>query len=216
MSLKTLRIIVGVCLNTVLFPLSWNELSDTLEKNGYEINPQLPSPRPIGRLSITGEIARKGKTIVIFDSSGMQIQILDISLKSANDELASIIKNLDDDYKINLYDLVKYYNYHSNYIYLSKKNTLKTIGNQCGFSKLDDISKILEEKLTPMGLRLCLADTSPNTENWFDIKIEPEVLRNKDYSIEIVYRNKKIDSYKKFIESIEGKLDKIITQLEAD
>ena len=58
----------GLMLKTVLFPITVKELVISLEKIGYQINPTVPSPLPIGRISVTGELARKGKISLVLET----------------------------------------------------------------------------------------------------------------------------------------------------
>jgi len=214
MTLKAVRISKGITLNTVIFPLTWHEFLNTLEKKGYELASQLPFPYPTGRFSASGPIARKGKTSIFVNTGANIIRIFDISIKSAGEEFDELLKLLVSDYGVDLNAFARFYSFTASYKFNTDKQASQTISDFCIFPSLGEISKIIGKDVIPFGFRLGAADVLPNDENWFDIRIEPDVLRNDCYTIEIVFRNSDKEIIEEFINTIESNLNKIIDLIE--
>ena len=75
MSLIPVNISVSVYLDCILFPLTFTELLDSIEKNGYLLNPSLPVVRPFGRFRGSGQIGTKGKNIFQVDAGDKALSI---------------------------------------------------------------------------------------------------------------------------------------------
>ncbi|MDH5266104.1 MAG: hypothetical protein OEW62_00345 [Candidatus Bathyarchaeota archaeon] len=210
MRYKPLSVTYGIGFNTILYPLTFEEIVESLEKKGYEISPALPFPRPPGRMTGTGEIARKGKTVIQVDTSAQFLTIVDISIKSALtcfDEIANILK---EDHDVDVNDIARFYSFVATYEFPTKKQAYKTIAKALRFSIFDDLEKIMDEKIWPFGLRFGGADLRVNSENWFDITVRPNFERNDSYVISVVFRNSDRVKTRKFVESFEERMAKVI------
>jgi len=210
MKCKPLAISYGITLNTYLYPLTFHELADSLEKRGYEISSSLPFPRPLGRWTGAGEIARKGKTVVQIDASAQALTVLDISIKSALDSFDEIIKMLIEDHNVDLNEFARFYRFSATYESPTKKQAYETIATTLNFPILGNLEKIMGEKVWPFELRFGGAGFKVNSENWFDITVRPNYERNDSYIIVVVYRNSDRAKTQKFVKSFEEKVTKII------
>lgn len=214
MTLKPVQISHGIMLKTVLFPTTIKELVTSLEKRGYEINPSIPSPLPPGRFNVTGELARKGKTSVMVETGTKLIFVVDDSIQSSIERFEEIISGLIEDHEIDLNEFARYYRFTATYLFKTKKPAYETISNTIKSPILNEFSKIIGEDVSPLVLRLGGTNLRINDENWFDINIEPNFLRDDSYVINIVYRNQDRSKTKKFMETIENKLQRIIRIIE--
>jgi hypothetical protein len=207
---KFLILNYGVCFKTYAFPLRISELANGLEKRGYEINPQIPFPRPPVAFGATGTLARKGKTVIRVDTSEQALTVADISVKSAMETFDEIGKMLEEDYRINLDSLVGVYEFVVQCEIATEKPAIETVAKNVKLPILNQIEGILGSKLWPIGLRFSGANMKFNSANWFDFSIEPSFERNDSYFVVITYRSAKKDESRSFVESFEEKIEKIL------
>jgi hypothetical protein len=205
---------IGSFLDVVLFPLTFSEILNSLEKNGYELSPAIPFPRPTGRFRGSGQIGRKGNISINIDGGEKSLIIAGTSLEDVRDEFHTLFKTILDDYAFNLDEIVKFYQYTATYRYKTKKNPFLTISKSCEYLKIKELSEIIGEPLKTFGIRFASADNIPNSEDWCDVKITPDIEKNDGYIFEIVYRNKNKDNYQTFISNIETNLMKVVSLLE--
>ena len=214
MSLKPIRITVGITLDRVLFPITFIELISSLEKNGFEISQAIPYPRPIGRFIGSGQLGIKGKTTASVDGGGKSISMTGSSLEDTIEEYDKFNKTILADYSLDLDEFPKLYYLTGNYEYKTKKNTHSTISDSISYPKIEELSEIVDESMNVYAIQFGSADTVPNDKNWFDIKITPDVQRNDGYVINVVYRKEDRETYRTFISHIEENIVKIIRLLE--
>ena len=214
MKCKPLGITYGVRFKTFLYPLTFHELVDSLEKKGYEISPELPFPRPPGRMTGIGEIARKGKTVIVVDTSAQALTVGDISIRSALDTFDEIVKMLKEDYRVDINDFALFYSFAATYEFPAKKQAYETIAKSLRFSIFDSLEEIMDEKIWPFELRFGGADLKVNSEKWFDVTVRPNFERNDSYIISVVFRNSERIKTLKFMESFEERMSKVIRLIE--
>lgn len=208
--MKPLSIAYGINFKTLLYPLTIQELVDSLERKGYKISPALPFPRSPGRITGAGEIGRKGKTSVQVDASAQTLTIIDISIKSALNCFNEIVKMLKEDYDVDVNDFARFYSFTATYAFPTEKQAYKMTAKALRFSIFDHIEEIMGEKIWPFELRFGGADLKANSENWFDVTVRPNYERNDSYIISVVFRNKDRVKTRKFIESFEERMAKVI------
>jgi len=214
MSLKPVRITLGINLDRVLFPISFTEIVSSLEKNGFEINKEIPYPRPVGRPIGSGSFGRKGKLVFSVDAGGKSIVISGNSIEESLEELDTFVTTIKTDYSFDLDEYPKYYHFTGKYKYHTNKNAYSIINRFYSNHKNEEISKILDKPLNTFAFKLGSADLVPNDENWFDIQIAPDIERNDGYMIDTVYRNEEKEIYRTFLTHIEENIVKIIQVLE--
>ena len=210
MQITTLSALCGVEFNTVLFPFSIIEVVSSLERLGYDLSPDMPFPRPMGRFIGSGQIARKGKVAVYFDAVGQDLTVLGVSLSSLTASLNELAKALNEDHKIDITGLAKFYRIEANYEIASNNNTQKKIADVTKAPLLTEFGTILGQELAPTEVKFGAKDLEPNSENWLDISIRPNYERADRYIVSIVYRN--IDKVKTqaFADHAEENIIKII------
>lgn len=197
-----------------LFPFTFQEVVNALEKIGFEINPQMPTPLPYGRFNGSGEVARKGKTHCVLNAFNMTFQMMGESVESTTDELNEFLATLHDTNKIDLFSRMKYMELQAEYECTTKKNPTTVINNRFSTPLDEEISDILGIKLKTITTRLGLAGEYPNQIEWFDIKMSPSFQRNDGYAINVIYRTADKEKYQTFVANAKLKIEKAIKSLE--
>lgn len=181
----------SVRLNYVIFPLEFRDLRTSLARNGYElarIEGRIP-PRP-AQIAFAGEIARKGEIVVYIDSSEGEIAVHGRSLDEVLMGFEQLSKVVQTELGIDIHSNVWYYQLVAHYTI--KTGTIprhaipKAVEGNPHFSKFNEI---LAEQTSMFSIRLSPKDKIPNTADWFDIAIEPDVLNPEAYHIGVVFRN---------------------------
>ncbi len=209
MTCTTLTVDYGVHFNTVLYPVSIIEIANSLEKKGYELNPSIPFPRPVGRFIGAGEIARKGRTVIHIDSGAQLLAVADVSLKSAIDSFEELVTMLHEDHGIDIESLVRFYRFTANYEIRTNNEAFQRIATNLKVPILKEIQGIIQEEISPIELKFAGARLQANSDNWFDMSIRPNYERNDRYVVSIVYRNNSKEKTKDFLETIEEKATRI-------
>ena len=214
MQVKPQSIILKVRFNTILFPVSFVEMANALEKKGYEISPDLPFPRPAGRLVGTGAIARKGKTVVGIDSSAQTIFIQDVSIKSAIESFDEVLTSLQEECGVDLNELATFYSLNATYImpFIEEKAYI-SFAKHLQLPILEKVSSIFQEEVWPYELRFAGAGLKANSKNWFDVSIRPNYERDDSFVVNVVYRNAERDKTRAFINHFEERIGKIFQLL---
>jgi len=215
MSLIPVNISVSVYLDCILFPLTFTELLDSIEKNGYLLNPSLPVVRPLGRFRGSGQIGTKGKNIFQVDAGDKALSIFGVSLEEVQTEFDAFCKTLLEDYSIDIDEMIKFYQYAGNYEYKTKLNPYDVISRSYESPHHEKVSEIFGESIKTFAIRLAISETLPKDVDWFDVKITPDIQRNNGYIIEVAYRKKDKEKYQTFTDNFESNIIKIIKHLEA-
>jgi len=210
MKVEPIQIIYGVRFTTLLFPLNYSGLMNSLEKRGYEISSGIPFPRLPIRIGGAGEIARKGKTIVQVDAGQQILQVVGTDLKSTFECFQEIEKALKEDCNFQIIDFARTYNISANYVSSTRNRSYEAIAKAFSSPIFNDLGKIMEENLWPLTLNFAGANLVVNSNNWFDISIRPNLERDNSYTIEVVFRNADRLKTEKFLQTLEEKLTRII------
>lgn len=196
----------------VLFPIDFVELIRTLSNKGFEIiAPPPPVALPGARLGFKGDLAKKGKCIIdinpdrqILGVKGVDFGEIDVVYK----ELKEIIQN---DLDINIEKRIRFYELTGEYEIESNKRAIDSIANL--FAQNDFVSKctsILDNEVTIFTIRLVSKGQIPNQEEWFDISIEPIVLKPSLFLLSAVFRSKNESKVLTFARTSESKILELI------
>jgi hypothetical protein len=217
-ALKALEAHYRVRLEYILFPLEYRELRDILAKNGYELS-LLPAPIPPrpSRISYSGDIARKGEYTVNVDSDLGTVGISGKSMGmviAAFEELTKVIKEglgIDLNENVCYFEIIAHYN-----IDTGKKPVQeidRVIEGNPYFSKFN---KIIGEPTSLFSIRLMPRGKIPNQEEWFDISVEPDILKSELYHIGVIYRNPKKEKTLNFASNLEKTLVNLVKAIEGE
>jgi len=214
MALTSLIASVSVSLNCVLFPVKWAEMISVLEKLGFNINEALPYPLPTGRVSGSGKVARKGRTTFSVNPGDKSIVMTDRTIQDAKTELNDFITTLKTDHGLDILKYIQFYQFTSSHKYSIKKEAYQSLSKSCNIPKSSKFSEILGFKVEPYSIRLGQSGTIPNSENWFDVLIDPDFERNDGFNVNTVYRNQDFTIYNAFISNYEEKIIKLMSLIE--
>jgi hypothetical protein len=205
-----------VSLSSVLFPIDFVELAQALKKKQYNIQIDLP-PAGIGRrVGGTGIIAKKGDVSVVADS---ERRYVGVDGRSPNDALSSfeeLTQILKDELWVDVHTQSAHYEVIIRLNALSRGNPTAAIAKF--YNNLEGtkaFESIIGEPISLFTLRLVPKGKLPNGREWFDIKLEPDVSRPEHaFVVEIVYRKTSYTHVKKFISTVDQKIEAILDKLE--
>jgi hypothetical protein len=208
---------VIVRLDYILFPIKFEAFREALASNGFSIIvPRAPN-LPIGAdIAVTGPIARKQDVVISLDS---ERQVLSAEGKSLADTLSvfsEIEKIVEKVLRIDVTSKARFYEVLANYEAETGKNPLQQISN-IGLPKriVEGFEEILGAPVSSYTLRLSPTGQVPNQEDWFDIRIEPLVIRATDtYLVNVMYRNKEKSKLVEFTSHIEEKIKSMLNMIE--
>lgn len=210
MNPKRLTVRFSIRLNTYLFPITIIELTSVLEKKGYDLSPSLPTPQPDTRIFGAGEIARKGKSVLVIDSSAQVLAVTDVTVKSALDCFDELVKGLIEDFGIDINSLSRFYSFIATYKVPTKKKAYETIAKNFEIPILGKFEEIFSEKLFVSELKFAGANLQANSENWFDLMVRPNYERNDSYIFKTVYRNVNKKKVIEFMNSFEQRIEQLV------
>ncbi|MFQ6075411.1 MAG: hypothetical protein ACE5Z5_04665 [Candidatus Bathyarchaeia archaeon] len=214
--LKALEATYRVRLGYVLFPLEFRELRDVLARNGYELA-GLPGPIPPrpSRIGYGGEIARKDEYVVQIDSRECLVGISDKSIGTTFGAFRELTKVIKEGFGIDLNENVRYYDVVAHYNIDTGKKPVQEIDRVIeGNSYFPKFDKILGEPTSLFSVRLVPKGSIPNQEEWFDISIEPDILKPQIYHVGVVFRNPDREKSIRFINNLEKTLVNLIKVIE--
>lgn len=205
-------------LNTVLFPFDPMVFGRMLREKGFIVNDQLPRAAPPGaRFELQGAIARKGDLAVTLDTSNMQVGVVATDVDSLLGEMSDVEGIVRKEFDLDLHSEADYYEIGTNGSVRANRSPLLSLHNHFSQTPLiKSVSAILEQEVSPFGLRFALANTPPNQRKWTEIKFEPELLNpNKSYSFIAVMRDPSREAVITFSRKLKETLTAILNALES-
>jgi len=216
---KNLSIRFSIRFNFLLFPFNIVELVEQLAKAGYTLT--IPPPPKITakniRLSAKGNIAQKGDAIIDLDDErgvlGSTSSSPVFTLESFNEVLQLIEDNLD----VDLDEVAAFYELIAHVSIETDKNPLEKMEQISEKSKhIKQFDKILHENISDYTLRLVPRGRVPNQTEWFDITIEPDVIKaTSNYRVSVIYRSKDKAKVQNFTQDLIQNLTSIIDIIES-
>ena len=214
MALERLQIQYIIRLKTAIFPLALHELLTSLQKKGYELNPTIPMPLPTGRVDVGGPVARKGRTVVIVDSGTQHVGTIGESIESTIESFRELENQLLEDHRIKLGDFARFWAFTAFYLFTTKRKAYESVSNAFKLSRQEELSEVIGQPVSLFEFRIGGANLKVNDDNWFDIRISPNVPRDDSYHIDVAFRNTDRRQTEAFMGAIESKLAKIIELIE--
>lgn len=205
-----------VSLRPVIFPLDFAALAQVLKNKQYELTAELPPPGLGRRVGGAGTIAKKGEVSVIADSDRRFIGIDGMSAKEVLSSFEQLTQILGDELWVDVRAEARYYEVVIRMHVLASGNPTAAIGRFFqNFEGLGDLESIMQESASLFTIRLVPKGKLPSGEEWFDIRLEPDVARPESaYAVEVVYRKSDYKNVTSFFGTIEQKIDSILDKLE--
>jgi hypothetical protein len=200
-----------VRLKYVFFPIDLRDIRDILAKNGYELTSiRGPIPgRPL-RVMFGGDVARKGEVTIDIDTSESLVGVYGKSNKKVLEAFEQLLNIVKQEVDIDLHSNVWFYEIAAHYQVKTGSspilNLSKITADNPYFSKFSDI---LKQETSSFSLRLSPKNQLPNSENWFDVSIEQDILLADVYHVGVVFRN----SRKQIVENFGLALDDTVIKL---
>jgi hypothetical protein len=207
---KNVRTRISLRANFVFFPLEIEDIKQALEKRNYNIN---VSPKGIGPIKIdVGVIAEKDNCTVQIEPNLQIIAVDGSSVTNTKDifnEVGDVFKNV---FQIDLPSSTKFYEIIYECLLISNKNPRLVFDNIKEISSLTTkIGSVIGLDVSLFGLRLGSKNIIPNSDNWFDFRIEPVVKKaDSQYYISIIYRNPDINKVVDLYDKLEDELLEIV------
>jgi len=215
---KNVSIRLSTRMNYVLFPFDTTELIDVLVKAGYTRTAPPPPFRRLkgARLGFTGTIARKGEIVIDINDERGFLGATSPSATSTIQGFDEVLQLAKTNLKVDLEGMAAFYEFIGNLEVETDLNALEKIGQLYeGNKPIEDFGKIMGEAVSHFSLRLAPKGENPNQTEWFDITIEPELIKTSTYRISAIYRSKDKSKVQKFIEEFEVKISKILDIIES-
>jgi len=206
----------GVRLNYVIFPIDFRELRRVLAKYGYELPHIDRLPPPPTRIAFGGNIARKGETIIVAESEIGEIGVVSRSLQEAKKSFEELANIINSELGISLYENVRFYWYIVHYKVDTGKIPRSQLAKIENDRYINRFSEILGKDLSMFSIRLSPKDATPNSENWFDIAIEPDLMDERLYHVGIVFRNPSKSETETFVSNLEDNIIKLLQAIEEE
>jgi len=216
---KDVRIRLSVRLNQIIFPIDGFELIDAFRRGGYILLTSPPPLRPLARgamLEFRGPIAQKGENIIDGNSDrgflGVEGPSYESAIRGFN-ELKELIKG---NFGIDFDEGARFYEIIAKFDVDTVKNPLEAVSRVFGDNGLmATIDNILEQETSIFSLRFTPKGRIPNQEEWFDITIEPDLIKpTTTYAILLIYRGADRSKVEKFGEGLESKILRLIDEIE--
>jgi hypothetical protein len=207
---------MAVTLTSVIFPLDFVDLTQALKKNQYDVGIDLPMAGIGHRVGGAGVIAKKGGISVVADSERRFIGIDGRSPKDVSSSFEELTQILKKELWVDVYAQSAFYEINMRLNVLAHTNPTKAITKF--FENLEGIQaleSIIGEKTSLFTIRLVPKDKLPSGNEWFDIRLEPDVSRpERAMAVEIVYRKTSYKDVRNFIDTADQKIEAILDRLE--
>jgi hypothetical protein len=203
-------------LKHVLFPIDQERLILDLSSSGF--TPAQPGSMILNRLIIQpGDLAVKNNTAVTVNPQSKMISIAGLTPEEVYKtwkEVEEILKKQD----VVLSSSGRLFELKIEGRIKTGKNPVKsiqkTINNDALTQKID---RIIEGKPSSIStLRFIPKDAEANDEDYYDIRVEPLLIKpKKEYFVRILYRNKILGKSEKLLLNANSKLEEIINIIES-
>lgn len=207
----------------VFFPISYEELVELLREAGYQVTapPSQLVTGPSGRIEASGPIASKAGLTIDVDTErgivglsssltsepGTAATELEFAVK-AFDEIEGLLKRFVQGlpWNVRFYEVIL----DGSVSEVDVRGLLDRLANNRVFSTL---MEIWGAPVTNYGVRLVPLSQLPNQEEWFDIRIEPELRRSQDLIFEGILRSADKTKVTEFTLNFASRLSETLLQL---
>lgn len=207
---------MSVSLAPVIFPIDFADLAQALKKKQYEIIVEAPRAGIGQRVGGAGVIAKKGDVSIVADSERRFVGVDGRSPKDVSYSFEELTQILKDELWVDVHAQVAFYEVIMRLNVLARSNPTKAIAeffeDLVGIQVLDSI---IGERTSLFTIRLVPKDKLPSGNEWFDIRLEPDVSRPEQaMMVEIIYRKASYEDVRDFINTADQKIEAILDRLE--
>ncbi|GEM_PF-6135832 len=181
--------------DSILFPFNIESLIQKLPSLGYILTSE--ASRAItnvpfqGGLGISGKLATKGDITFWVGHDRNSLGMLGSDCKMLVEEMEALEKLISEEVKFSSQENALFYEMQYEVTVESEANPLDAIEKQfSGLPIISEMSDILANPVTNFAFRLVPLHMEPNIPDWFEVRIEPQVLQpTKFWLVHILYRN---------------------------
>ncbi len=197
-------------MNSVLFPLDGIQLLRTLSKEGF-----IPPEVPVGA-GVAGAEARKGETRIRFDAEKMVIAAIASNPRDAVEQMEWLEKLVKAEFGVNTESMAQYYELVSTMLVKARRSPLDIWSSIApSIPVLTTLSDALGRPLAPFGLRLFGSGQEPNSTDWFEVRIEPQLPNSSSqHFFQIIFRNPARQAVFDYTRRLEETVSRLFTLLE--
>lgn len=214
-SIKTRYFKIGCRYFEYLPVFEAREIFGIINNLGGKLIAKLPTPEFGQRIGITGYIAEKDGNLIYVDTDKQIFRVVSfdiVDISTSLDLLSSIVNAIKEFYDVtpDFYELLWELTIDTD------KNALETFRkNSEKILFLDEINSRLDFNLSLFGIRFC--EGEPNSQDWIDIRIEPEIHRNgKNYYINIIIRQGKWNEFREHVKNVATVISTLLRLLESE
>lgn len=217
-SLITESLRYSMVLDYVLFPVDVIELASILEREGYRMPRPFPEASSSARIGYGGTIGLKSDHSIHMDTDR---QIIGIEAKSTEMLLGSFQTLLNEiiqrEMGIDVSRKVKYSELIARFSITTGRSPISEIQKAFeGNVVLSHFGSILNEEVSLFNFRIVPKGVLPEATNWFEITVEPVILKSRTtYSIGAIYRRKNKSEVDDFIRGLDTTILRLIDAFES-
>lgn len=212
------QVSLAVKYNSVLFPFDPVQFLRALPKQGFVLSEKI-GPVPLGaRFDITGIVGRRGEVAIRLNTHRQILGVNALHPTAVLDEMDSVESLLKTEFDFDSTGLAQYYEFLGGLTVMAKGNPLESWHTHFAQVPIvNTFSEVLGTDVSLYGIRLSPKAEVPNQVNWFDIRIEPQILSATDrHSIEIVFRHAVRDEVFGFVRKLEETLRVFLSLVEGN
>lgn len=204
-------------LDYVFFPIDFHEFISMLEREGYRLPRPFPEiPSPPARIGYGGVIGLKKDHSIHIDTDrqiiGVEAKSIDVLLAS----LQALVNIIQIEMGVKVDRKTKYVELIARFSVESGRSPISEI--QKAFEnnlKLSQFGNTLKEEVSLFNFRIVPKGAVPEALNWFEIAIEPVILKpNTTYMVNIVYRKEDKSAVEDFIGGLNTTILRLIETIE--
>lgn len=206
------RVALSVRTNSVIFPLDATQLLKDLTSEGF-IPPDLPE-----NVRVTPIEVRKGETRIRFDAEKMVLGVTSPNPKDAVSQFSWLESRVKSEFSFDTVATAHYYELVANLLVRATRNPLETWSKRVhGLAGLAPFSELFGLDLAPFGLRLFGAGQVPNSTEWFEVRMEPQIPNTTtQHFIQIIYRSARREMVVDFTNRLDDRVSRLLGTLEQE
>lgn len=168
------------------------------------------------RVEVSGVVARKGDVGIRINPDRQVLAVHAPEPRLALSEMEALESLLMEKAGIRSASVALFYEVLADATIRAGASPLESWTSRLGNERLVlQASQLLEAKVAPFGLRLVPAGEIPDQADWFDIRIEPQVLSPMEFHhVNVVFRNSSRETVFGFLRNLDRTIEGLISLVE--
>ncbi len=196
MNIREARVEFSVRYAGVLFPFRIESLSEALPHLGFVVGEEIQS-RFSARLIVSGAIATKGDLAVQVNSERQYWGLIGRDHAVVTTEFLAVEDLVEGKLGFPSRQNAMFYETQAHFFFDASPGKRPIAEIQRRFTELPSLGRfgsVLGRPVANWGFHLVPPDAAPNSPNWFEIRIEPEILQPElVYVVHVIFRDAKRD-----------------------